>query len=573
MIKPNKEAEQSVDTVTDADPLTLLDLPNDAMKHILKHLQIKDKKSFKLTAKAFERKVLSLDPEMRKWKFVCTEDNDFDLEKFLPRARGKHMGKDYFSKIQLCVDTSNMDFNSFAYSLLMESLINQWKDNIIHLEIEVSGINFYLLDPELRMSCLKSLHIKVSDRELPDEIRKEKAKIITDFLEKLDTAPDHLEIDESIDVLVKGLQTDEEDICEATTVAAYTDNVLDLPDDKLRLVKYHLREENGVKLDIKLNAYRVLSIENEMGQQCRIVFDEKKYEDLKISLSKANINHTNVPHDDIFPLLDLPDDELKQVLEYLNMKEKKNMKLVCKSSEYKILSLDPEMRKWKIEFNGTNFEELKVTLSKAKIKHAENPYYQNLEISLELFNTDYSLARVPLAETVIRQWKNNIVFLKFEIMTDHYRFPLLYPDLDIPKLQSLQLTQEDEMFFIKKSDLELLAEIGSSFLDQYGKNLENLHITDLEIPALPNFNYLKELCCDNLSTKSLSTMLKSLPTSIKTLELRNILDFEDEFKLDADVQLELPKLIVKHSAASVIAAVLKASQVRIIIFSLKIQKC
>ena len=88
---------------------------------------------------------------------------------------------------------------------------------------------------------------------VPDEIRKEKAKIITDFLEKLDTAPDHLEIDESIDVLVKGLQTDEEDICEATTVAAYTDNVLDLPDDKLRLVKYHLRKDNGVKLDIKLN--------------------------------------------------------------------------------------------------------------------------------------------------------------------------------------------------------------------------------------------------------------------------------------------------------------------------------
>jgi hypothetical protein len=510
MIKPNKEAEQSVDTVTDAVPLTLLDLPNEAMKRILKHLQIKDKKSFKLTGKQFERKVLSLDPEMRKWKIVGTEDNDDEFEEILPIARGKHMDQDYFSKIQLVVYTSDMHFIPFDYSLLMESFINQWKDNIIHMEIEVSGINFYLLDPELRMSCLQSLDIKDCDRELPteNEFRKEKAKIITAFLEKLDIAPDHLKIDESIDALVKGLQTDKDGVCEATTVAAQT-----------------------------------------------------------------HIHHTHISHDDVFPLLDLPDDELKLVLEYLNIKEKKNMKSVCKSSEYKILSLDPEMRKWKIVFNGKNFEELKVTLSKAKIKHAENPYFQNLEVSLELFNTDYSFARVPLAETVIRQWNNNIVFLKIEITTSHYRFPLLYPDLDIPKLQSLHLAQEGEDFFIPKDEEEFLGEIGSSFLDKYGENLENLHITDLKITTLPNFNHLKELCCDYISKESLSFWLKSLPTSIKTLELRNMVDYEEEFKLDPAVQLGLSKLIVKDSAASVIAAVLTASKVRIRIVFAKKKNC
>ena len=151
----------------DSTALTLLDLPNHAIKLVLKHLNIKDKKSVKLVSKSLEKKVLLLDPEMRKWRILSSEDSDFDFEIRLPIARGKHMQQDYFSKIQLFMFMAKFEYRSFDLCLLMESFVNQWKDNIVHLEVEISGINCYLLDPELKMPCLKSLHIKDS-KYLPE---------------------------------------------------------------------------------------------------------------------------------------------------------------------------------------------------------------------------------------------------------------------------------------------------------------------------------------------------------------------------------------------------------------------
>ena len=63
-------------------------------------------------------------------------------------------------------------------------MINNWKNNIVHLKITISGLEFFLLDEDLKMPHLHSLSLEAND-QLPKDWENpplKDAKIIVDSL-------------------------------------------------------------------------------------------------------------------------------------------------------------------------------------------------------------------------------------------------------------------------------------------------------------------------------------------------------------------------------------------------------
>jgi len=172
-------------------------LPNDVLEHLLvKYLSPADKSNLKLASKTCETRVMTLDRRhMRKWQIVICDDMLYYQNIILPlmKAKMRHAASGTLDKIQLSV---GFRFDLFGFSgehdlerMLMYSdiVINHWKDNITKLDMSVCGAEFFLLDPTLKLSNLKSLTLKkysdyyTATSELVDFGLK---RICSDFIEK-----------------------------------------------------------------------------------------------------------------------------------------------------------------------------------------------------------------------------------------------------------------------------------------------------------------------------------------------------------------------------------------------------
>ena len=117
-------------------------------------------------------------------------------------------------------------------------------------------------------------------------------------------------------------------------------------------------------------------------------------------------------------LSDLPDDELKLVLGYLDHESKENLKLTSKDNEKRVMQLDPGMRNWRLYFNENNWEILGMSLSRARIRHTEDGSIQDIKITLGFFKFStqelfYSI--MFFMDSVLTHWKNNIVSLRIDL--------------------------------------------------------------------------------------------------------------------------------------------------------------
>ena len=470
----------------------LCDLPNKFVLLVLDHLDLEDKKSFKLASKSCEKTVLSLDPVMRRWK--VNFGRSVLVKSTLSKAKIKHGEKDYFTKIELSVDMTNK-ISDLDLCFLTESVIHQWKNNIVHLRLSLNHINFFILEQSLGLLHLKSLDVHDSEDSLKgkccDELRKRNEFILSSLVE------------------------------------CYKVNLIEL----------------NIASTIKIKPLRNDIVSTEL------VCEVEKGSSLS--------------------LLDLPNDEMKLVLEYLNLQEKKNMKLVSKLSEQRVLTLNLEMRKWRIQFNNDNFKDQKIVMSRAKIKHADEQYFERISICLDLTKIDFGNKYFPnydfvlLTENVISQWKTNIVYLGIKISGKEDIFYLLDPDLKLPRLTSLQM-KCDSMTGQNSDRLEK-ANFVPDFVDKFKTTLEKLDASDIAISSLTGL-HLKEFCCGLLRVDQLSSLLRTLPSTLETLQINHIIYFYGIFNINPNIKLSIKKLIVDDVPTKIVETVLRASQVMDIYF-------
>ena len=132
---------------------------------VLDFLTPKDKKNLKLASKACERRVMANNPAMRKWKIIVERGGKCFKEIILPLAKAKlrHVEDGIFPDIELSVEFKdekemlNEDVEKMV--MLSEIMLKSWKNNIVELTTFIYGVEFFLLDPELRLPKLKNLSL------------------------------------------------------------------------------------------------------------------------------------------------------------------------------------------------------------------------------------------------------------------------------------------------------------------------------------------------------------------------------------------------------------------------------
>ena len=135
-------------------------LPNDEFQHILGYLRPEDKKNLKLSSKECERRVIALDPSMRTWSIRVVDGDSFEDIIFpLSKAKEKHIEGGNFDDIKLSVYFLPKDeiVDADFMMICIDSILNNWKNNIVLLSMPVMGIEYFLLNPKFKMSQLKNL--------------------------------------------------------------------------------------------------------------------------------------------------------------------------------------------------------------------------------------------------------------------------------------------------------------------------------------------------------------------------------------------------------------------------------
>ena len=167
--------------------INLLDmLHDDELKHVLSYLDVKAKGNLKQTSKDYDKRVFHLDPAMRTWKINFDPDNWEKDGMVLSRAKVKHTQDGNIGKIKLFLSFYRPHNGNFGIQFFAENVINNWKNNIVHLKITISGLEFFLLDEDLKMPHLHSLSLEAND-QLPKDWEnpplKDAKKIVDSLLE------------------------------------------------------------------------------------------------------------------------------------------------------------------------------------------------------------------------------------------------------------------------------------------------------------------------------------------------------------------------------------------------------
>lgn len=168
--------------------INLLDmLHDDEFKHVLSYLDVKAKGNLKQTSKDYDKRVFHLDPAMRTWKITFGPDNWEKDGMVLSKAKAKHTQDGNIEKIKLFLRFYRPDYGNFGIQFLAENVINNWKNNIVHLKITISGLELFLLDEELKMPYLHSLSLVANDK-LPEDWEnpplRDVSKIVNFLLER-----------------------------------------------------------------------------------------------------------------------------------------------------------------------------------------------------------------------------------------------------------------------------------------------------------------------------------------------------------------------------------------------------
>ena len=274
--------------------------------------------------------------------------------------------------------------------------------------------------------------------------------------------------------------------------------------------------------------------------------------------------------EDIFFNLDnLPNDEFKHILKYLNLQSKGNLKLASKAYEKRVMELDPTMRTWNLRFNSSNWWKLGILLTKAKKKHILDGNIKSIKLSVSFYN-DFLTFKTDelwfgflfLADNVINHWKNNIVHLDIQI-TGQEVF-LSNPDLRMPNLKSLVLRDGKDLIPVqsKMATENETPDIISVLLQNNKDTIEKLKLIDLNISVNKELN-LTELAVNEMDIDNVISALTSSKLTLKkfswSFDASADKDFTEESNRLKALTLELTNFTATDVHPMLVSSILKAS--------------
>ena len=107
---------------------------------------------------------MALDPTMRRWTIKIQNilhDDDFEyiltLYSDLTKAKAKHLKDGNIDDIELDLTCNRNSRNPEFGACIADNIINHWKNNIVQLNLKLTGYELFLADPTLQLPRLKNL--------------------------------------------------------------------------------------------------------------------------------------------------------------------------------------------------------------------------------------------------------------------------------------------------------------------------------------------------------------------------------------------------------------------------------
>ena len=499
-------------------------LPNDVLEHLLvKYLSPADKKNLKLASKTCENRVMALDRKhMRKWKIELNDERQDYQDTILPlmKAKLRHAASGNLEKIQLSVvmDPNNMSYGEhYLERLLMyaDTVINHWKDNITKLDMCVSGSEFFMLDPTIKLSNLKSLSLKnysyvyTATSELVDFGLE---SVCSGFIEKHADTLENLKLI-SLEVKISR---------------------------KLRLKTFESHEIDVLSVLKQCNT--TLETLIWMRSDTRTEIENPEFKDLKLQLKELE---TNLQTNAINVIK-----TCKTTLEKLKLFHWRNYDLAME-----IESVGLELKQFEAYFctkaliiaflkaSNSTIEDLKV--------HSLDDLFQTYScrdlVLKNLSKLSITFSCIWLVQFLIQSAKDTLTELDLGVIAILGRNSPKLPKLKILKCMSMS------------------SECVTSLLEANKDSLEELHLFeindivsfDLNVPQL----FLKKLCFyRQRSTRLASILIESSASTLKEVELNEIeVDYEGEVITSPETTLSLTRFMARHVQPEIVFQVLRSS--------------
>eukprot|EP00088_Acartia_fossae_P054321 TRINITY_DN6225_c0_g1_i1.p1 TRINITY_DN6225_c0_g1~~TRINITY_DN6225_c0_g1_i1.p1 ORF type:complete len:448 (-),score=70.06 TRINITY_DN6225_c0_g1_i1:54-1328(-) len=135
-------------------PIT--NLPNPALKRVLHHLTLKDKKNLRLVSLWFAEIVLYIDPSTRRWKILIDCDNYTTIHNILRCTREKNN-----VRLRLNLSFHGSMTKTEESKTFTKHLLTDWREDIVAIEIRITGNEDYLCQTKSTFTNLEQLSLKV----------------------------------------------------------------------------------------------------------------------------------------------------------------------------------------------------------------------------------------------------------------------------------------------------------------------------------------------------------------------------------------------------------------------------
>ncbi len=227
-------------------------------------------------------------------------------------------------------------------------------------------------------------------------------------------------------------------------------------------------------------------------------------------------------------LINLPFDEFEHLLNYLNPRDKLNLKLTSKAIEKRLISVDKCMRSWNIEFDFRTDTCLSLfqALMKAKLKHEEDGNLDVIKLSVTFGNPidDSNRKHLPkehfmrIVHSVISNWKDNIVNL--DLYIHGFEYSAMNPNLRMANLQGLKLRKHEEYNEDNEDNEEKRTLIVSNLIYKYTDNLKSLDMEGFKDVDIPNRMKLTNFTAHNLNWETVQSVLAASTQTLQQFKWR-----------------------------------------------------
>merc|ERR1719354_1038835 len=220
----------------------------------------------------------------------------------------------------------------------------------------------------------------------------------------------------------------------------------------------------------------------------------------------SEINHTP----QVFPVLRLPDPALSCVFKYLEVKDKKNLRLVNRRFGNKIKILDSTCRIWKIDLEDySEFKDVKNTVEEAKIDGLK------YRINFGLLKQDLDLCKKKEMLTwIINDWGIHVTGLRLNL--NGSKDFLLEEFFKFPHLEMLPLGEDPKAFRRIRRSRNLVIE--KELIARHANSLTKLSVGyEGRLPLRINLPHIEEVKF-RLLGDSIKSLLWACRKSVKRIE-------------------------------------------------------